>query len=240
MAARCAAKRIFDVMVAREIESKRQINEVAKINKMIVVSPDIANLMPSSFPKNNREKVIGISVSHEIIRQWKSDESYYDCITNLIHYIQKNMEINIMLIPNDIKYRKDFNDATVANNILSKIHIKSIIRLLDVSKISSTELKREIGGCEILVGSRYHSCVASLSSIVPTLAIGWHHKYEELLTIYGQKAWYISNTNCSSHLLISKFESLWNNRNREKRIIKSNVDHVRNEILNTARIMFAK
>ena len=42
-------------------------------------------------------------------------------------------------------------------------------------------LKAFIGGARFLIGSRFHSIVAALSSGVPGLALGWAHKYEALV-----------------------------------------------------------
>lgn len=64
--------------------------------------------------------------------------------------------------------------------------------------------------CEVMVASRYHSCVAALSAGVPTLVIGWHYKYDELLNLYGQDKWIISCDNCTSDKLISLFNDFGN------------------------------
>ena len=78
--------------------------------------------------------------------------------------------------------------------------------------MTSTEIKNEIASCEIMVASRCHSCVAALSSGIPTLVIGWHYKYEELLHWYGQVEWLLSHNNCDTKLLIEKFDKLWEQR----------------------------
>jgi colanic acid/amylovoran biosynthesis protein len=49
------------------------------------------------------------------------------------------------------------------------------------ANISAAEVKSVIGDCDLLVGSRYHALIAALSQGIPVAAIGWSHKYEELL-----------------------------------------------------------
>ncbi len=43
------------------------------------------------------------------------------------------------------------------------------------------QLKGVLGTARLVVGSRFHALVGALSQGVPVLAIGWSHKYEELL-----------------------------------------------------------
>jgi len=46
-------------------------------------------------------------------------------------------------------------------------------------------LKSYLGGAELVVGSRFHALVASLSMGVPAIALGWAHKYKMLLSDFG-------------------------------------------------------
>lgn len=46
-------------------------------------------------------------------------------------------------------------------------------------------LKSILGGARLVVGSRFHALVSSLSMEVPVIALGWAHKYDELLKDFG-------------------------------------------------------
>lgn len=43
------------------------------------------------------------------------------------------------------------------------------------------QIKDAIGGALFVVGSRFHGLVAALSKAVPVVAVGWSHKYQQLL-----------------------------------------------------------
>jgi polysaccharide pyruvyl transferase WcaK-like protein len=46
-------------------------------------------------------------------------------------------------------------------------------------------LKATLGSARLVVGSRFHALVAALSRGVPSIALGWGHKYEMLLEDFG-------------------------------------------------------
>jgi len=49
-------------------------------------------------------------------------------------------------------------------------------------------LRALLGGCRFLVASRFHAMISGLSEGVPSLLIGWSHKYLEVLESFGLEA----------------------------------------------------
>lgn len=231
ISARFSYNHIFDVMTARETESKKQLQKVTKNN--ITVSPDLANLMPCNGIKTNSKK-IGISVSHQIIRQWKSKEKYIDCMVNLIEHIHSSTDYKIVLIPNEIM--GTYHDIHVAEEIKS---LSNDVEILDVAKMSSSDLKNHIAACEVMIASRYHSSVAALSAGIPTLVLGWHYKYNELLKWYGQSQWILSSEDCSTDQLIAMFDKFWSKKEENRLIIKQRYSDVRKALIDAGKEMFS-
>lgn len=54
-----------------------------------------------------------------------------------------------------------------------------------VSGLDALTLKGVLGACRLVVSSRFHAIVSALSQGVPTIAVGWSHKYDELLADFG-------------------------------------------------------
>lgn len=52
--------------------------------------------------------------------------------------------------------------------------------------LSVGELRALIGSCDVFVSCRFHAMVSALSMGVPTLVLGWSHKYVEVLERFGQ------------------------------------------------------
>jgi colanic acid/amylovoran biosynthesis protein len=53
-------------------------------------------------------------------------------------------------------------------------------------------LKGAIGAAKLLIASRFHAIVGGLSQMVPTVAIGWSHKYVALLEDFDVADWVFS------------------------------------------------
>jgi colanic acid/amylovoran biosynthesis protein len=47
--------------------------------------------------------------------------------------------------------------------------------------LPAAEVKALIGNCSMAISSRYHALIAALSQGIPAAAIGWAHKYNELM-----------------------------------------------------------
>jgi polysaccharide pyruvyl transferase WcaK-like protein len=236
-----ACNHLFDVVSARETKSLDALIYDAKVKKEIFLSPDIANMMTYSDNKIYDKITVGISTSHQIMRQWEGKTDYIECIIDLCKHISQTYGISIVLIPNEVQQMSDMNDITVSREIQNKLKKEDIhVDIIDSAHMSSKELKNVIASCEVIVASRYHSCVAALSSGVPTLVVGWHYKYEELLHWYGQDEWGIPTGECTSGKLISTFDSFWEKRDESKRIIAEKYPDVRKAVIETGKNLFSK
>lgn len=238
-AAHFASRWLFDVILCREEQSRKALAEDAKVKREIHLSPDVANLMRYQRHETDMPR-IGISTSHQIIKQWDSSESYIDCIVKLCQHIDREYHFPIVLIPNEYNPEHSGNDWDVSNEIKGVLKTRGTdVEVLDVFQMNSTEIKNVIASCEVVVASRYHSCVAALSSGVPTLVIGWHYKYDELLEWYGQGEWIISNKDCNSDRLIERFDSFWNQRGESGRIIREQYPKVRKAVVEAGKMIFS-
>lgn len=201
-------RRIFDAIISREEKSMEALNNALNRDLKICFSPDIANLMPYEKSDDNGGYIV-LSISHQMKRQWKSEESYYDCIVNLCRHISDKTDERIVFVPNEFR-PGDLNDLTVSEELKSLLEKHSLfVQIIDPGTHSALEIKNIIANSDAMIGSRYHSCVAALSAGVPALVIGWHYKYEELLRLYNQEKWLVTGHNCSSKKLIDTFDEFW-------------------------------
>ena len=104
--------------------------------------------------------------------------------------------------------------------------------------MTSTELKNEIAACKVVVASRYHTCVAALSSGTPVLVLGWHYKYQELLSLYSQTQWLIRQDACDSGKLVSLFRRFWELREENRQTIQAQYPLVCAKVIDTGRMLY--
>ena len=236
-AARVASRYIFDRMLAREKESRRQMREVANVKSAIPVAPDVANMMPCSV-KWNEAGPVGISVSFQIIKQWGGRSDYLDMMADLIKYMHAQTGRDVVVFPNELKPSGVYGDAEVASDIVARVHDRGKwLSVCEASQISGLEMKNRVAGCSVMVAARYHSCVAALSSGVPLLVIGWHYKYEELMLLYDQRSRMIRTDECSSQILKTRFDELWEKRNEVHDSIEDTAVKVRSCVIESIKYL---
>ena len=234
--AQYSAKNVYDVLCAREVQSKIALRKVIGDKYDILLSPDTANLMP--FSMQVRKNRVGISASHQIVKQWKSAEGYVECIVQLGKLIHE-LGMEIVFLPNEYDPNKADNDVAVCEMIQSALAAEGVpSEILDVLHMSSTQLKNEIAACEVVVASRYHTCVAALSSGTPVLVLGWHYKYQELLGLYSQSRWLINQDECDSKKLLDMFREFWKQREKNRQTILSQYHSVRSKVISEGRKMY--
>lgn len=243
LGAKLAVKYLWDTVYVREKKSAEELMVYSTKNKKPIISPDLANIMRYQKKEYLNHQPIGISVSFQIINQWNGTENYLVCITELCNYILKHLDNPILLIPNEYTPILKYSDIDVAQSIFFRImegnkEVAAKVSVLDIKNMTCQELKNEIASCEVLVASRYHSCVAGLSAGVPTLVVGWHWKYEELLALYGQKDWIIPTELCGKDMLITKFINFWNNKGAIKKELEETGIGVYRECFKKGKEMF--
>ena len=226
--------KIYTEVISREQESKRQLTEIAGIKKNIPVSPDMANLIKV---KTTKEKnLVGVSVSFQIERQFSNPVDYVNFMVSFCKSIIAKYGVNVVLIPNQTLLdglRDDFDIANQIYESMTEQHFN--VSVLEKNNLNAEKIKKVISSCEVLVGSRYHSCVAALSSGVPVLVLGWHHKYTELLDIYGQSGDIIDVKNFDLQMFIKKFDYVWANKEEKAKIIEDNIPKVSKRVIDIMR-----
>lgn len=226
------SNKIFDIIAAREKKSREWIKPYAK--NEVLVSPDVANMV--KVKQSTTEDKIVISVSHMIKKQWRSKEDYITCMSAFCTSIIEKYNYRVDLLPNECNPNY-YNDIDVARDIIKKVG-GDRISIVPSERMTCLQMKQEIASSRIMVGSRYHSCVAALSAGVPIIVIGWHNKYKELMELYGQENWMIREDECDHNKLLDLFESLNEAYDSTKHTISERRNAVEQMIMNVAKEMY--
>ena len=196
--ARFALKRAEVVMV-REPQSLKYLNDIG-IECNDFLFPDVAISMPAAasfdLPQpildfiNTGAGLVGISPSTRVIREeiaLGKKKNYHKLIINTIKFLVLEKKLRVLLIPHTYKpHVVADDDYTLSLNMYHELkeELGDKIKIIE-QDLPVDQLKAIISRCDYFIGSRYHSLVASLSTGVPSIAIGWSHKYDGLFGWFG-------------------------------------------------------
>lgn len=137
---------------------------------------------------------------------------YADLLAGAAERLISLSGLRILLVPHERAHTGSaFDDLKVCEDVLERMKNPQHALLLR-ENLSAPLLKGIIGRGEVAIGSRFHFMVAALSSGVPSLAIGWSHKYAEMMQMLGQEMHAIPHESVDEASLASAVERLWSRR----------------------------
>ena len=163
----------YSLILARETTTYNALIEKG-IKRNTHLAPDPAfslSPMEIELPKEFIEKnTIGINLSPLVMKEKGS--LLLENTKNLIKYIIKNTNYNIMLIPH-VTWEKS-NDLEILGKLYNEYYFTGRIGI--ISNRNCQQLKYAISKCRAFIGARTHSIIAAYSSCVPAIAIGYSMK----------------------------------------------------------------
>lgn len=192
----------------------KNVTEGADYAFLLDVTKEDAELAEQKFDANffsGKTKVVGISPS--VVMRKKVDAaggSYVREMVEFIEYVTNEKGYKVALIPHSVRTGTDKthnNDLPLCQEIYNKLNDRKDVLFLD-QEMGSQELRYVIGKCDLFVASRFHAMISSLAMKVPTLVIGWSHKYKEVLDMFGLSEWAFGQDKLSREYLRERFDSL--------------------------------
>ena len=156
----------------------------------VKIFPDIAlTLQPDRTERISKiieihagSKIVGIS-PNIVCKRLETKENYVPSLIYLCEKILENYpDVKILLLPHTIAPESagDNDDLSICQTISQQLDDERVI-LESTLDFSPAEAKALIASCDFFIGSRFHSIIAAVSALVPTISIGWHWKYRETM-----------------------------------------------------------
>ncbi|MCX7927273.1 MAG: polysaccharide pyruvyl transferase family protein [Candidatus Omnitrophica bacterium] len=169
-----------DLITVRESETLRYLDSIG-IYKNVRVTADPAFLLPcdeSVFDKSELifDNSLGFNIS-PILSRYSSEKDNKFIISESISFLRKvinHYDIFVLLIPH-VSYEGFNNDYLFMKEIYRELSNTSKIKIIDPI-YNAMQTKAIISKCRFFIGARTHSTIASLSTKVPTLTIGYSIK----------------------------------------------------------------
>ena len=156
-------------------------------------------------------EVVGLSPS--VVMRKKVDANggdYVSVMSDFIDYLTQKRGLKVALLPHSVRLNTDKthnNDLPLCREIYQQLGKTEKVLFVE-DELSSQELRFVIGECDVFVASRFHAMVSALAMKVPVLVIGWSHKYQEVLAMFGLEKWAFGQDKLTSTYLKRRFADL--------------------------------
>ena len=216
------------LIVIRESVSQSYLRYIGVNNPSTYLAGEIAFLLKSASPMKVREillkekinpnkrnrPLIGIGTSALISRSFKSKSNFYlKLMAEITDYLVEKLGAQVVLISHII-IPPDYNycdDRFVAKKIYQLIRNKNSVKIVK-GDYSPEELKGIIGQCDLFIGARMHSNIASTSMNIPTIAIAWSHKYAGIMRMLEQEEYVCDIRTTTFDEIVVKINDAWSNK----------------------------
>jgi coenzyme F420-reducing hydrogenase beta subunit/polysaccharide pyruvyl transferase WcaK-like protein len=229
-----------DLIVARGEKTLENLKNI-KIEKNVVLGADYAFSLRLSKedtkgveeylqnPIFQNDKLVGICPS-TVIEEYceKNNKDYAQIMADFTDYLIEEKDRPVAIIPHSIRphtEKRKNNDLPICKLIYEKVKNKDKTILVE-EELNPRELRVLIGESNLFVGSRFHSMVSSLAMEVPTLVVGWSHKYKEVLDMFELADYAFSHKLLTTEKLIEEFNKLEKKQKEIREKITRNLPEV--------------
>ena len=184
--------------------------------------------------KKAGDKVISIVPSSLVLkRSLKQGTDYPGKLLNL-YLNTKGKPFRYVFLPNGTR---EGSEETMNNDIIAIDAVREKFRQeLSAQEFEKIEwvdydintrgVREIIGATDGLVSSRFHAMVAGLSLCVPTMVIGWSHKYRETLADFGMQNYAIDYKNTDLKI-VKAYQVFLDNVDSIKMQLETRIDGVK-------------
>lgn len=132
---------------------------------------------------------------------------------------------NECLLANNTSQDDRYLCSLLYSSFKDREHIFSL-----TSNYHANEIKSVIGNMDFVIASRFHSLVFALSQTVPVLALGWSHKYLELLKIFSQEEYVIPHDDLEISDSLDLLRTAWLDRSNMSNQIRTSLPAVKQRL----------
>ena len=248
------------LITVREEISRRYLERIGVNKTPICQAADCAFALSPVTPEKAREildkegirrnnsPLVGVSVSgvmaglterntSNLPAPENKGNSYFTLIAQLVNFLTENMQMQVVLIPHVIApswWLPD--DRCICREIHRLVKDRAKSGFIG-GDYTPEELKGVIGRCDLFIGSRMHANIAALSMCVPTIALGWSHKYKGVMERLGLGEYVCEFNTVNLERLLSKVSDVWTRREEIRGLLASKMKEERKSVHLSAKLI---
>lgn len=201
-----------DLVLTREQKTIKLLSELSA-HFPIVPSVDSGFLFTAKTTTNLRRELrvspkamlVGVTV-----RRWldpQRQRKYEQAIAETIDYLIDHHKATVVLIPQVTSSLGGDDDRLTSEKVYEKVTHKNHAHVLE-EDYSHQQIKSLYNELDLIIGTRFHSVIFSLTSLVPALAIEYEHKTSGIMHDLALDAWVVRIEEVTSEVLIHKVDEL--------------------------------
>jgi polysaccharide pyruvyl transferase WcaK-like protein len=238
-----------DAVYARDRQSYDYLMQLEpKSRESIRIAPDIAFRFESADPAVGAgilndlgigprgRPIVGLVPNMRVYERMPNtglENQYVQSLIVVGKYFLEETDCVLILIPHEVRQ----NDQNTHDDRFLCAMIKGVLDCKAKDRVaamlddySAQQIKSVIGHLQLLVGSRYHSLVAALSVRIPVVALGWSHKYVELLQLVGMPNYVFDYGKLEESKLLQKTEKAWIERLENKQFLEKTLPQIEGSV----------
>ena len=175
-----------------------------------------------------KKDVVALSISAVVQKKCnKLGIAYRDTMVEFIDYLNES-GYGVLLIANAARINSEKtrnNDLMICDDVFAGVKNKELVRWYH-KEMDAEEIRAYIGKSRVLVASRFHAMIGALEQKVPVLLVGWSHKYQEVLDMFGLGQYAIDFSNLTLEGLKKEFENFMSHEQEIRDSISKNYEQV--------------
>jgi polysaccharide pyruvyl transferase WcaK-like protein len=239
--------RFSSLVYARDEESFSYLSELSEENMdRIKLAPDIAfkfagaiketgsSLLKDLGIETGDYPLVGLTPNLRLYKRTEGEEinnSYIQLMIQIARHCMKQWNAIVVLIPHEIALGRSpqKDDRFLCSLIYDGVSSEG--RAANISdNLSADAIKAMIANLDFLIGSRFHSLVFALTSRVPAVALGWAHKYGELMRYAGMEDFSMDLKNLDEREVIDLMERAWTKRAESRKLLSERIPQITDEV----------
>lgn len=232
--------RRMDKILLREDTSQKLLEKLG-VTKNVIRTIDSGFLLQSGDAVNLRKQyhiprkklLIGVTV-----RAWLTGEAqtrYEQAVAKALDTIAADYDAHIIFIPQVTAAKGDDDRATSRKVFEAMEQSKRATVVEDMP--DHHQIKAMYDQLDVLLGTRFHSVIFSLTSYVPVLAIEYEHKTSGIMHDLELDAWVVKIEITTAPILVALLEKLIRERSEYRVLLQKRLPPYQKKALQAATIM---
>lgn len=221
------------LIYARDEQSLNYLQEVLKTTDgKVRLGPDLAFRLPADTPavgkhflarigvNTDNRPIIGLAPNMRVYERMEgigADNEYCKLLKAVAKHFAQEYEATIVLIPHELNPYESLrlDDRFLCG--MTEAALSGQVRYAAIyDYVRPQTLRSVISQLDFLIGSRFHCLLHALASRVPVFAIGWSHKYQDLLKLVGLNRSVVSHKEAQIGRVIAEADVAWQRRKDSK------------------------